>query len=364
MDELAVLLYTGGTTGTSKGAMLTHRNLSSNVQQLVAWFPTALRGTEVQLCALPFFHSFGMTVAMTFPLTIGATLVLIPNPRDIPSLLDAIVKHRVTLAPQVPAMFNAVTQFPGIEKLNLRSVKICNSGSAPLSVDVLHRYEEMTGAKIVEGYGLTETSPVTHCNPVDSLRKVGSIGVPLPSTDARVMDIEEGSRELPPGEEGELALRGPQVMKGYWNKPDETALVLRDGWFYTGDLATVDEDGYFRIVGRKKDMIIASGFKVFPDEVDRVVMSHPAVLEAATIGVPDEKRGETVKSFVALRPGQNASVEELLAVCRRDLAPYKVPREIEFVTELPRSSVLKILRRELREREMKKREQGTGNREP
>jgi long-chain acyl-CoA synthetase len=325
------------------------------VQQLIAWFPTALRGTEVQLCALPFFHSFGMTVAMTFPLTIGATLVLLPNPRDIGALLKAIVTHRVTLAPQVPAIFNAVTQYPGIERLDLTSVKICNSGSAPLSVDVLRRYEELTGAKIVEGYGLTETSPVTHCNPVDSLRKIGSIGTPLPSTDAKVVDLEDGTDEMPAGEEGELILRGPQVMKGYWNQPAETDHVLRNGWFYTGDLATVDHEGYFRIVGRKKDMIIASGFKVFPDEVDRILMSHPAVLEAATIGVPDERRGETVKSFVVLRPGQSVTAEDLLAVCRSELAPYKVPRAIEFRPELPKSSVLKILRRELREQELKKR---------
>ncbi len=359
MEDVAVLLYTGGTTGVSKGAMLTHRNLSANVQQLTAWFHQPA-GQEVQLSALPFFHSFGMTVAMAFPLSIAATLVLVPNPRDIGSVLRAIVRHRVTLAPQVPAMFNAVTQFPGVDRMDLTSVKICNSGSAPLPVEVLQRYEQMTGATICEGYGLTETSPVTHCNPVEGLRKVGSIGVPLPGTDARIVDIETGTRELPPGEEGELTLRGPQVMKGYWNKPEETAHAIRDGWFYTGDLATVDADGYFRIVGRKKDMIIASGFKVFPDEVDRALMGHPAVLEAATIGVPDPQKGERVKTFVVLRPGQAATAEELIAHCRAELAPYKVPKEVEFRPELPKSSVLKILRRELREEELKGRETGKG----
>ncbi|MBI4420066.1 MAG: AMP-binding protein, partial [Gemmatimonadetes bacterium] len=234
MDDVAVLLYTGGTTGVSKGAMLTHRNLSSNVQQLIAWFPQLERGKEVQLAALPYFHSFGMTVAMTFPLSIGATLVLIPNPRDLKAVLHGIVKHRATLAPMVPAMFAAVTQFPGVEKLNLKSVKLCNSGSAPLSVDVLQRFEQLTGAKICEGYGLTETSPVTHCNPVQGTRKIGTIGVPLPSTDAKVVDIETGAQEVPRDQEGELALKGPQVMKGYWNQPDETAHVLKGGWFYTG----------------------------------------------------------------------------------------------------------------------------------
>ncbi|MSR06033.1 MAG: long-chain fatty acid--CoA ligase [Gemmatimonadetes bacterium] len=362
MDDVAVLLYTGGTTGVSKGAMLTQRNLSCNVQQLIAWFHQPL-GQEVQLAALPIFHSFGMTVCMAFPLSIAATLVLVPNPRDIKSVLQAIVKHRVTLAPQVPAMFNAVTQFSGVEKLDLRSIKICNSGSAPLSVDVLERYEKLTGAKICEGYGLTETSPVTHCNPVESMRKVGAIGVPLPSTDARVVDTDEGTRDLPAGEPGELILRGPQVMKGYWNKPEETANSIRNGWFHTGDLATMDADGYFRIVGRKKDMIIASGFKVFPDEVDRVLMAHASVLEAATIGVPDAKKGESVKSFVVLRPGMSASAGELAEHCRAELAPFKVPKEIEFRTELPKSAVLKILRRELRDEELKRRDEGKGKRE-
>ena len=357
MDDVAVLLYTGGTTGVSKGAMLTHRNLSCNVQQLTAWFHQP-PGQEIQLAALPIFHSFGMTVCMAFPLSIGATLVLVPNPRDIKALLHAIVKHRVTLAPQVPAMFNAVTQFPGVEKMDLRSIKICNSGSAPLSVDVLERYERLTGAKICEGYGLTETSPVAHCNPVEGTRKVGTIGVPLSSTDARIVDTDEGTRDVPAGEAGELILQGPQVMKGYWNKPEETANSIRNGWFHTGDLATMDGDGYFRIVGRKKDMIIASGYKVFPDEVDRALMSHAAVLEAATIGIPDEKRGESVKSFVVLRPGMTATADELIELCRKELAPYKVPKEIEFRPDLPKSSVLKILRRELRDEELRKRTGG------
>jgi long-chain acyl-CoA synthetase len=356
-DETAVLLYTGGTTGISKGAMLTHRNLTANVQQLTAWFCHQRPGLEVQLTSLPLFHSYGMTVAMTFPISLAATLVLIPNPRDIKAILHAIAKYRVTLAPMVPATINAVNQYPNVETLDLKSLKACKSGSAPLSVDVMERFERLTGARILEGYGLTETSPVTHCNPLEGIRKEGSIGLPLPGTDARVVDVEDGKTAMPTGQAGELLLQGPQVMGGYWKKPAETATALRDGWLYTGDLATMDQDGYFRIVGRKKDMIIASGYKVFPDEVDRVLMSHPAVLEAATIGLPDEKRGETVKSFVVLKQGHSATADEITRHAAAELAPYKVPREIEFRTSLPRSAVMKILRRELRANEISRRSQ-------
>lgn len=358
MDDLSTLLYTGGTTGVSKGAMLTQRNLSCNLQQMRAWFSRAEEGREVVLGALPFFHSFGLTVSMNLSVGLGATNVLVPNPRDVAAIIKAIVKHRITLMAAVPATFQAINQFPGIAKVDISSVKFCNSGSAPLPVEVLKRFEELTGSKISEGFGLTETSPVTHCNPLFGTRKVGSIGVPLPSTDARIVDPEDGVTVKPPGEVGELLLAGPQIMKAYWNKPDETAKMLRDGWLYTGDLCRVDEDGYHFIVGRKKDMIISSGFNVYPDEIDQVLTAHPAVLEAASIGIPDEKRGESIKSFVVLRPGMRASVEELLVYCREQLAPYKVPREVEFRDSLPRSSVLKILRRELRAEEMKKRAAG------
>jgi len=351
MDDLAVLQYTGGTTGVSKGAMLSHRNLSANVQQMHAWLPSLRKGEEVMLTALPIFHVFGMTACMNLPIRIGAAMVLVPNPRDIPGLIDVIEKHRVTIAPLTPAHFNAIGQTPGIEKRDLKSVRICVSGSAPLSVDVLERFERLTGGKICEGFGLTETSPMTHVNPIEGTRKVGTIGVPVSNTDARIVDAETGTTDVPPGEPGELLVRGPQVMVGYWNHPDETAAVLRDGWLHTGDLATMDADGFFTIVGRKKEMIDAAGYKVYPDEVDRVLMSHPAVLEAATIGVPDPKRGETVKSFVVLKPGQAATAEELIAHCRANLAAYKVPRALEFRTELPKSTILKILRRELRAQE-------------
>jgi len=359
MDDIAVLQYTGGTTGVSKGAILTHRNLSYNVQQARDWLPSLGIGQEVMLSALPIFHVFGMTVCMNLPVYIAGTMVLLPNPRDVPMIVKEIEKRRVTIAPLVPALFNAINQFPGVARRNLSSVKVCVSGSAPLSVDVQQRFESLTGGKICEGFGLTETSPITHINPLQGLRKVGTIGLPVVGTDCRIVDIESGARDLPAGEAGELLIRGPQVMRGYWNKPDETANVLRDGWLYTGDLAVMDAGGYFKIVGRKKEMIDASGYKVYPDEVDRVLMSHPAVLEAATIGVPDPKRGETVKSFVVLRPGMSATAEEIIVHSRASLAAYKVPREVEFRTELPKSAALKILRRELQEEELRKRKRGS-----
>jgi long-chain acyl-CoA synthetase len=354
MDDLSTLLYTGGTTGVSKGAALTQRNLSYNVQQLRAWFARAEDGKETMLGVLPFFHSYGLTVSLNMAVVLAAANVLIANPRDLRTVVESVLRHRVTLFPAVPASYQAICNYPDIERLDLSSIKLCNSGSAPLPVEVLHRFEELTGAKISEGYGLTETSPVTHSNPLHGARKAGSIGVPLPNTDVKIVDAADLTSEKAVGEVGELIIRGPQVMQGYWQKPDETARVLHDGWLQTGDLARMDGDGFCFIVGRKKDMILCSGFNVYPDEVDRVLMGHPAVLEAATIGLPDERRGETVKSFVVLRPGHELSAEALVAYCRDNLAPYKVPRAVEFRDALPRSSVLKILRRELRAQELAK----------
>jgi len=352
MDAPAALQYTGGTTGVAKGAVLTHRNLSCNVQQVAAWFVDARPGKEVMLGCLPFFHVFGLTVAMNFPVYTAATIVLMPNPRDIRHMMLSIAKHRVTLFPGVPAMFNAIINAPGLKKLDLTSVTSCFSGSAPLPPDVLERFETLTGSKIVEGYGLTETSPVTHANPLNGRRKIGSIGVPFPNTDVKVVHVDDATTEVSSGGQGELLIKGPQVMREYWNAPDESASVLIDGWLHTGDVATVDEDGYCFIVGRKKDMIIAGGYNIYPDEVDAVLMAHPDVHESATIGVPDPVRGETVKSFVVLRPERAANADDLIAHCRRELAAYKIPRSIEFLDELPKSSALKILRRELREREI------------
>ena len=351
MDDTALLQYTGGTTGVAKGAMLTHRNLSCNVQQVTAWFVDVRRGGEVMMGVLPFFHVFGLTVAMAFPLSVAGAVVLMPNPRDMPQLIASISKHRVTLFPAVPAMFTAIVNAQGVEKLDLTSVRSCFSGSAPLPPDILQRFEKMTGGKIVEGYGLTETSPVTHANPLDGRRKIGSIGVPLPNTDMKVVSLEDVTTEVGVGKQGELLLKGPQVMRGYWNAPEQTAAAFTDGWFRTGDIAAVDADDYTFIVGRKKDMIIAGGYNTYPDEIDAVLVAHPAVLEAATVGIPDPKRGETVKSFVVLRPGQRATADELTEYCRRELAAYKVPRSFAFLDELPKSSALKILRRELQNHE-------------
>jgi long-chain acyl-CoA synthetase len=290
-----------------------------------------------------------MTVSMTWPISMGMHVVLAPNPRDIPDLIKSITKQKVTIFPAVPALFMAINEYPGIEKLDLSSIKGCFSGSAPLPVEVLRRFEDLTGGKVTEGFGLTETSPVTHGNPLGGVRKPGTVGVPFPGTDSRIVDIRDGDTEMRVNEAGELCIKGPQVMAGYWNRPSATAQTIRDGWVYTGDLAQADEDGYVTIVGRKKDMIVVSGFNVYPDEVDGVLIAHPAVLEAATIGMPDPKRGETVKSFVVLKPGQTATAAEIRAYCKKELAAYKVPWIIEFRDDLPKSSMMKILRKDLRE---------------
>jgi long-chain acyl-CoA synthetase len=351
-EDLAVLQYTSGAAGRPKGAMLTHANLTANLQQTGAWFTGLRRGHEVMLTALPLFHSFGMTAAMNFPMSWASAMVLIPDPRDVKAIISAVTRHRVTMLPAVPAIFNAILNHPGIERLNLRSVQRCFSGSASLAADVLRRFEAITGSRIVEGFGMSEASPVTHMNPLYGVRKTGSVGLPIPGTDSKTVNVEDGKTETARGEPGELAIRGPQIMRGYWNQPAQTANVLRDGWLYTGDLAVIDEDGYHRIVGRKKEMINVAGYKVFPDEVDDVLMSHTAVFETGTIGIPDEKRGERVKSFVVLKPGHQATEKELLAFCRENLAAYKVPKNIEFRTELPKTAALKILRRVLLEEEL------------
>ena len=358
-DDVAVLQYTGGTTGVSKGAMLTHANLSINAQQAASWFSDAAYASEVVLTCLPLFHVFGMTICMNLAMVLAGTIVLVPNPRDVGALVHAITKRRATIFPGVPALYNSLNNHPGIEDVDLSSVRYCLSGSAPLPPDVMQRFEALTGSIIIEGYGMSETSPLTHGNPLKGDRRIGTVGIPVPDTDACVVDVDDPRRELACGQEGELLMRGPQVMKGYWNRPDETALTLLDGWIRTGDLASVDEDGYFRIVGRKKDMINCSGLKVFPDEVDAVLMAHEKVLEAATIGVPAGSHGETVKSFLVVQPGMTLTEDEVRAYCEENLAPYKHPREIEFLDELPKSTVLKVLRRELRDREEAKRRGGS-----
>jgi len=343
---VAVLQYTGGTTGVSKGAMLTHANLVANAIALQEWVkPVALGpGEERVLAILPLFHSYGMTVCMNQALIRGAELILLPR-LDLQELMETIRETRPTSFPGVPTLYAAVNQFPDADKYGLDSIRLCNSGAAPLPLEILQAFEARTGAQIVEGYGLSEASPVTHSNPVGGLRKPGSIGIPLPDTDAEIVDVETGTRVLPPGEIGELRVRGPQVMVGYWQMPEETRNALRDGWLYTGDLAWMDEDGYFYIVDRKKDMIIVSGFNVYPREVEEVLYEHPAVAEACVAGVPDPYQGERVKAYVVLKPGHQVTGEELQAYCRQRLAGYKVPREVEFRSNLPKSNVGKVLRR-------------------
>ncbi|MFT5080929.1 MAG: long-chain acyl-CoA synthetase [Planctomycetota bacterium] len=355
MESIAVLQYTGGTTGVSKGAVLTHRNLSCNIQQIDNWFVGNDHGHEVILTALPIFHVFGMTACMNWSVFSGAAMAIVPNPRDFKALVDVTVKRKVTLFLAVPAIFNALNHYPGIEDHDLSSVKFCFSGSAPLPLDTMEQFTKLTGSVIVEGFGMSETSPGTHVAPLGGTFKPGSVGIPVSNTDSRIVGIDDPTIEMPIGEEGELVVRGPQVMRGYWNRDDETEKTIINGWLHTGDLATMDEDGYFYIVGRKKDMINASGFKVFPDEVDKVLASHQKIVEAATIGVPDDCRTETVKSFIVLKPGETMTREEVRSFCEGLMAPYKIPYEVEFIEEIPKSTVMKVLRRELRDMEIERR---------
>ena len=347
LDDLALLQYTGGTTGTPKGAMLSHRNLAANAMQVKLWIPDFREGEEVILGVIPFFHVYGMTVAMNLAMIGGGKLVLLPR-WDTREVLRTIARTHPTLFPGVPTMYVAINTDPATPKYDLTSIRACISGSAPLPVEVAETFEKITGAKLVEGYGLTESSPVTHANPIYGRRKIGSIGLPLPDVEARVVDAN--GEELPPGEVGELAVKGPNVMMGYWNRPEETAQTLKDGWLFTGDVARMDEEGYFYIVDRKKDMIIAGGYNIYPREVEEVLYQHPAVKEAAVVGVPDAYRGETVKAFVVLKEGYEGQVdeEELRAFAKERLAAYKVPKLWEFREELPKTAVGKILRRALR----------------
>ncbi len=352
-EDLALLQYTGGTTGLPKGVMLTHYNLVVNTLQCIEWQEKDPDGEQERvLGVLPFFHVYGMTVVMNLSIATGAMMILLPR-FDVKEVLETIQKLKPTQFPGAPTMYIGLLNHPEVDRYDLSSVSICLSGSAPLAPEVQKQFEKLTsGGRLVEGYGLTEASPVTHSNPIYGLRKVGSIGVPWPDTDARIVD-EEGN-DVPVGEVGELIIRGPQVMKGYWNRPEETANTLRDGWLYTGDMAKMDEDGYFYIVDRKKDMIIAGGFNIYPREVEDVLFEHPAVKEAAVVGVPDPYRGETVKAFIVLKDGHTVTEAELDKFCRENLAAYKVPRIYEFRTELPKTMVGKVLRRQLQEEERAK----------
>ncbi len=351
-QDTACLLYTGGTTGVPKAAELSHRNLVANAIQCCVWC-SGKRGQERFLAALPLFHSYGMTTCMNAGIYLASPVILLPQFK-LKDVLEAINKHQPTIFPGVPTMYVAINNYPDIKDYNLRSIRACISGAAGLPVEVQQKFQELTGGRLVEGYGLSEASPVTHGNPVFGDCRIGTIGVPFPDTDAKIVDLETGTRELPPGEAGELIIRGPQVMKGYWNRPDETALVLREGWLYTGDIARRDADGYFQIVDRKKDMIIAGGFNIYPRDVEEVLYQHPKVKEAVVAGVPDEYLGEVVKAYVVLKEGETATEQEIIEFCRQSLAKYKVPRIVEFRKDLPKTMVGKILRRVLVEEERAK----------
>ena len=352
-DGLASLQYTGGTTGVSKGVMLSHANLSKNVQQIVAWFPGFNKGEITHLGVLPIFHSFGLTCCMDICVWMGWTDVLIPRPEP-QAILEAIHKYKVNFFPAVPTMYVGVLNHPEASKFDLTSIKGCFSGAAPLPVEVIKDFEAKTGSQICEGYGLSETSPVVTTNPYGGKTKVGSIGLPVSDTDIKIVDLVDGTKEMPVGEAGEVLVKGPQVTSGYYQMPEETATAIRDGWLYTGDIGTMDAEGYFYIVDRKKDMVIAGGYNIYPREIDEVLFEHPKILEACAVGIPDPYRGETIKAFVVLKPGQTLTEEEVIKHCGEKLAKYKVPRMVEFVGALPKSGVGKILRKELRAMEMAK----------
>jgi long-chain acyl-CoA synthetase len=359
-DDLAVLMYTGGTTGVSKGAQLTHRNIVVNAFQALNWINVGAE-QEATLTSLPLFHSYGMSMCMNACVLSGGTMILVPDPRDTSDIVNTIDKHRPTYFPGVPAMYVAINNYPELEKYNLDSIKACASGAAPLPPEVQMRFQELTGASLSEGYGLSEASPATHGNPAYGDNRIGTIGLPWPDTEAKIVDGQTGERLVPVGEIGELCIRGPQVMKGYWNMPAETANALRpdpDGgepWLFTGDMAAMDADGYFRIVERKKEMILgAGGMNIYPREIEDILYEHPKVLEAAVIGVPIPDKGERVKAFVVVKENEQVTKEEIFEHCAKSLAPHKRPKYIEFREALPKTLVGKVLRRELLEQELNK----------
>ena len=353
-DDIALFQYSGGTTGIPKGAVALHRNVVANTLQIKAWMPNLDEGKEIVLMGIPLFHVYGMVAGMNFAMTNGASMVMIPNARDLKDVLENISKYKTTIFPGVPLLYNGINNHPDVKagKFDLSSIKACISGSAPLMRETKEQFEKLTGGKVFEGYGLSEAPTATHCNPLLGVNKTGSIGMPLPDVDVKIISLDDGETELPQGEIGEIAIHGPQVMKGYHNMPTETANSLRqlkDGkvWLFTGDIARMDEDGYFYIVDRKKELIKPGGFQVWPREVEEAIASHPKVLEVGVGGIPDPNRGETVKAWIVTKPGETLTVEELKAYCKEHLAPYKVPTHYEFRTELPKTTVGKILRREL-----------------
>jgi len=358
-DDLAALLYTGGTTGVSKGVMLTHRNCSICVQQLRAWIFDAEEGKDSMLGTFPIFHTAGFTTGMNTAIYRGLTLILIPRPEP-GTVLEMTRKFRPDWFPCVPTIFVGVLNHPDFPKTDFSFVKGCLSGAAPLAIETVRQWEEAVGAGIVECYGLTETTVLSHANPWRGKTKVGSVGVPVPDTDCRIVDIDTGATDLPTGESGEILIKGPQVTHGYYKSPEETENDIRDGWLYTGDIGYMDDEGYLFIVDRKKDMIIAGGYNIYPRDIDEVLFEHPKIQEACAVGIPDRYRGETVKVFISPKAGETLTEDEVIVFCKEKLAAYKVPRMVEFMDELPKSTVGKVLRRELREMEIQRAGQKEG----
>jgi len=348
-DDNALFQYSGGTTGISKAAIAMHRNLVANSIQIRSWMVEAKDGEETVLMAIPLFHVYGMVVGMLFGIYTGSGLVMIPNPRDLDDLLGNAQKYKTTIFPGVPTLYNAINNHPDVlaGKYDLSSIKACISGSAPLMRETKEDFEAITGGALFEGYGLSEAPTASHCNPLLGENRTGSIGLPFPDVDCRIVSLDDEVTDLPPGEIGELVIKGPMVMKGYHNMPTETANTLRDGWLYTGDIARMDEDGYFYIVDRKKELIKPGGYQVWPREVEEVISEHPKVLEVGVAGVPDPYRGETVKAWVVARPGESLTEDDIKDWSQERLANYKVPDQVEFRDELPKTTVGKILRREL-----------------
>jgi long-chain acyl-CoA synthetase len=353
-DDTALFQYSGGTTGVSKGAVAMHRNVVANTLQITKWMTNLEYGKEILLMAIPLFHVYGMVAGMNFAMASGASMVMVPNARDLKDVLENIAKFKPTIFPGVPALYNGINNHPDVKagKYDLSSIKACLSGSAPLLRETKEQFEKLTGGKVFEGYGLSEAPTATHCNPLNGANKTGSIGMPLPDVDVKIISLDDGETEMGQGEIGEVIVNGPQVMKGYHNMPTETANTLRkmkDGktWLFTGDIAQMDEDGYFYIVDRKKELIKPGGFQVWPREVEEVLAAHPKIMDVGVAGIPDPYRGETVKAWIVMKPGETITPEELKAFCKERLAAYKVPTHYEFRDELPKTTVGKILRREL-----------------
>ncbi len=351
-NEVAALLYTGGTTGLSKGVMQTHANLSVNVQQFAAWLPGVEPG-EKMLADLPYFHTAGFTIMQNLPVWLGLEAITLPRP-DPANVLDAVKKYRPHYLPGVPTIYNGLLNDPEFRSMDKSFIKGYFSGGAPLPIETYNRLKELTGDDLISIYGLTECTVTATVSPWGGKVKPGTEGIPVPNTEIKIVDVDDGTKEMPFGEPGEILIKGPQLMKGYYKNPEATAETIKDGWLYTGDIGVMDEEGYLSVVDRKKDIIIASGFNIYPNEIDDLLFAHPKILEACTIGIPDEYRGESVKAFVVSQPGEKPTEEEIKEYCKGYLAAYKIPREVEFIDALPKSGVGKILRRELKDREIKK----------